>query len=93
MQSARTILFAADFSENSVEAFRIACSLAVERETRLIVLHVIDPDSDAAASSPGPKPCAEPGAAGARGLCPGSAPSGGLPPARGVGPGADPPHR
>src|SRR6185437_198579 len=31
------------FSENSREAFRIACSLAVENKTRLIVLHVAEP--------------------------------------------------
>ena len=43
MQPFRTILFAADFSENSQEAFRVACSLAVENKTRLIVLHVVDP--------------------------------------------------
>jgi len=29
MQPFRTILFAADFSENSRDAFRMACSLAV----------------------------------------------------------------
>jgi len=44
MQPFRTILFAADFSESSKEAFRAACSLAVETKTRLIVLHVIDPN-------------------------------------------------
>jgi len=44
MQPFRTILFAADFSENSKEAFRAACSLAVENQTRLIVLHVVEPD-------------------------------------------------
>jgi len=37
------MLFAADFSENSKEAFRMACSLAVENKTRLIVLHVVEP--------------------------------------------------
>lgn len=52
MQPPRTILFAADFSENSVEAFRVACSIAGPR-TRLIVLHAIDPDSDAAGTTPG----------------------------------------
>ena len=40
MQPFRTILFAADFSKNSVEAFRVAQSLAVENVTRLFVLHV-----------------------------------------------------
>jgi len=44
MQPFATILFAADFSENSKEAFRAACSLAVENETRLVVLHVVEPD-------------------------------------------------
>src|SRR5207244_288845 len=44
MQPFRCILFAADFSENSKEAFRLACSLAVENKTRLFVLHVVDPD-------------------------------------------------
>jgi len=43
MQPFRTILFAADFSENSQEAFRAACSLAVETKSRLIVLHVVEP--------------------------------------------------
>jgi nucleotide-binding universal stress UspA family protein len=44
MQLFRTILFAADFSENSNAAFRVACRLATENTTRLIVLHVIEPD-------------------------------------------------
>lgn len=39
----RTILVAADFSESSREAFRIACSLAREDRTRLFVLHVKEP--------------------------------------------------
>jgi nucleotide-binding universal stress UspA family protein len=43
MQPFRTILFAADFSESSRDAFRLACSLAVENKTRLIVLHVAEP--------------------------------------------------
>jgi nucleotide-binding universal stress UspA family protein len=43
MQPFRTILFAADFSENSREAFRAACSLALENKTRLFVLHVAAP--------------------------------------------------
>ena len=43
MQPFRTILFAADFSENSKEAFRAACSLAVEDKTKLVVLHVVEP--------------------------------------------------
>ena len=44
MQPFRTTLFAADFSENSQQAFRMACSLAVEDKTRLIVLHVVESD-------------------------------------------------
>jgi nucleotide-binding universal stress UspA family protein len=44
MQPFQTILFAADFSENSQEAFRMACSLAVEGQTRLHILHVVEPD-------------------------------------------------
>ena len=43
MQPFEKILFAADFSENSKEAFRAACSLAVENKTRLVVLHVAEP--------------------------------------------------
>ena len=39
MQPIRTILFAADFSENSIEAFHTACALAVGKQTRLVVLH------------------------------------------------------
>src|SRR5262249_52110125 len=38
----RTILCAADFSERSKEAFRVACSLADERKTRLHVVHVVE---------------------------------------------------
>src|SRR5262245_33604171 len=44
MRPFQTILFAADFSVASQEAFRMACSLAVVGETRLHVLHVIEPD-------------------------------------------------
>jgi nucleotide-binding universal stress UspA family protein len=43
MRPFRTVLFGADFSENSVAAFRAACSLAVENKTRLFVLHVAVP--------------------------------------------------
>ena len=43
MQPFEKILFAADFSENSKEAFRAACSLAFENKTRLVVLHVAEP--------------------------------------------------
>ena len=44
MKAFRTILFAADFSESSKEAFRVACSLAREEKTRLCVLTVADPE-------------------------------------------------
>ncbi len=44
MKPFRTILFAADFSENSKQAFRVACSLAKEDKTRLYVLSVAGPD-------------------------------------------------
>ena len=44
MKPFRTILFAADFSPNSREAFSVACSLATEEKTRLHVLAVADPD-------------------------------------------------
>jgi nucleotide-binding universal stress UspA family protein len=44
MQPFTTMLFAADFSENSKEVFRTACLLAVENQTRMIVLHVAEPD-------------------------------------------------
>ncbi len=43
MEPFQTILFAADFSDASREAFRTACSLAVEGKTRLHVLHVVEP--------------------------------------------------
>ena len=42
MPSFRTILVAADFSEPSEEAFRIACTLAEETKTRLFVLHAVE---------------------------------------------------
>ena len=44
MQTFGTILFAADFSQNSKEAFREACSLAIDNETRLVVLFVVEPN-------------------------------------------------
>ncbi len=53
MQPAHTTLFAADFSEDSVEAFGVTCSITVGLATRLIVLHVIDPDRDEAGTTPG----------------------------------------
>ncbi len=40
----RTMLFAADFSEDSTQAFRLAGSLAVENKTRIVVLHVLEPN-------------------------------------------------
>jgi len=43
MKPFRTILFAADFSENSKEAFRAACSVAIENKTRIFVLYVDEP--------------------------------------------------
>jgi nucleotide-binding universal stress UspA family protein len=66
MKPFRTILFAADFSENSLEAFRAACSLAVENQTRLVVLHVAEspwaPEGQIdQAEQPIPLPGAEPG--------------------------------
>jgi nucleotide-binding universal stress UspA family protein len=42
MRPFRTILFAADFSVISQAAFRVACSLAVESQARLVVLHVAE---------------------------------------------------
>ena len=44
MQPFRCIMFATDFSENSQQAFRVACTLAVEKKTRLFVVHVLFPD-------------------------------------------------
>ncbi len=44
MQPFRNILFAADFSESSKEAFRTVCSLAVENTARVTVLHVVEPN-------------------------------------------------
>jgi nucleotide-binding universal stress UspA family protein len=43
MEPFRNILFAADFSDNSHEAFRVACSLSSETKTRMSVLHVVEP--------------------------------------------------
>lgn len=43
MKPFQTILFGADFSEGSREAFRAACSLADAGQTRMHVLHVIEP--------------------------------------------------
>ncbi len=44
MQPFRKTLFAADFSENSKEAFRAACSVAIENQTKIYVLHVDEPN-------------------------------------------------
>jgi nucleotide-binding universal stress UspA family protein len=44
MQPFRTILFATDFSENSKQAFGAASSLALGNQTRLVVLHVAEPN-------------------------------------------------
>jgi nucleotide-binding universal stress UspA family protein len=44
MKPFRTILLPADFSENSREAFRAACSLAREDKARLFVVSVAEPD-------------------------------------------------
>jgi nucleotide-binding universal stress UspA family protein len=44
MQPFRTILFAADFSENSKAAFRMACALAGADASRLHVIHVLEPN-------------------------------------------------
>jgi nucleotide-binding universal stress UspA family protein len=40
----RTILLAADFSESSLEAFRVACALARAHGTRVHVLNVLEPN-------------------------------------------------
>lgn len=44
MPQFRSILCAGDFSESSKKAFRLACSLAVESKTRVVVLHVAEPN-------------------------------------------------
>jgi nucleotide-binding universal stress UspA family protein len=44
MNPFRTMLIAADSSEGSLEAFRVACSLAREDRTRVVVLHVLEPN-------------------------------------------------
>jgi nucleotide-binding universal stress UspA family protein len=43
MHAYRNILFAADFSENSKDAFHLASSLSSESRTRMSVLHVVEP--------------------------------------------------
>ncbi len=43
MKAFHTILFGADFSEGSRDAFRAACSLAVPGQTTIHVVHVIEP--------------------------------------------------
>ena len=42
MASFKTILVPVDYSARSLQAFRVACSLAEEGATRLIVLHVVE---------------------------------------------------
>ena len=42
MPLVKTILFAADFSDSSRQAFRLACSLAREGESRILVVHVLE---------------------------------------------------
>jgi nucleotide-binding universal stress UspA family protein len=42
MATFRSILVAADFSEPSRESFRVACALAEETRTRMLVLHVAE---------------------------------------------------
>jgi nucleotide-binding universal stress UspA family protein len=43
MGTIRTILHATDFSEDSTQAFQVACALAADQRSRLIVLHVYPP--------------------------------------------------
>ncbi len=64
MSNFRTVLVAADFSERSQEAFRVACSLTEETGTRVIVLHVVEPpvavgDMGSLIRSPRPVPRSE----------------------------------
>ena len=40
----RTVLVAADFSESSRQAFRVACSLAPEEKTHIIIVHIVEPN-------------------------------------------------
>lgn len=47
MTNIRRIVVAADFSEGSRQAFQVACSLADEDETRILVLHVMEPKYEA----------------------------------------------
>jgi nucleotide-binding universal stress UspA family protein len=44
MQPFGAILFATDFSENSRQAFEAACALGLGNQTRLVVLHVAEPN-------------------------------------------------
>jgi nucleotide-binding universal stress UspA family protein len=41
----QTILHPTDFSDRCAEAFRVACSLARDHAARVIVVHVLEPDS------------------------------------------------
>lgn len=43
----RQILIAADYSENSREAFHVACSLARPNSTRMVILHALAPKFNA----------------------------------------------
>ncbi len=43
MNPFRIILVAADFSESSREAYRVACSFARDSTARIFVLHVVEP--------------------------------------------------
>jgi nucleotide-binding universal stress UspA family protein len=45
MLAIRTILHPTDFSARSVNAFRLACSLARDHGARLVVVHVVPPPS------------------------------------------------
>jgi nucleotide-binding universal stress UspA family protein len=51
-----TILHPTDFSDNSEYAFRTACSLAAQRQARLILLHVVPPATAPLIGEPPPNP-------------------------------------
>jgi nucleotide-binding universal stress UspA family protein len=54
MLSLGTILHPTDFSENSEFAFRVACALARDYNSRLVLLHVIAPPMVIYAGGPVP---------------------------------------
>ena len=55
MSAFHTMLFAGDFSANSREAFRLASSLAAVNGSRLVAIHVVEPDcKEQTANDPGP---------------------------------------